>query len=67
MPLSPHIEQELETHLARLRADQPGITAGEAAPLLPEHLRQPFWERAVDRYLDAELAKVDQQETETIP
>ncbi|QKW15460.1 hypothetical protein [Verrucosispora sp. NA02020] len=63
MTIAPHVEQELETHLARLRAAQPGITAGEAAPLLPEHLRQPFWERAVGRYLKSELAKVEPGET----
>jgi hypothetical protein len=63
MPISPHIEQELETHLVRLRAAQPGITAGEAAPLLPEHLRQPFWARAVDRYVTAEMAKLTEEAT----
>lgn len=48
---------DLEAALAPLRAAQPGITCEEAARLLPEHLRQQLWERAVDRYLDAELAK----------
>lgn len=46
-----------KNHLRPLRAAHPGLTAGEAAPLLPEHLQGPFWERAVDRYLTAELAK----------
>jgi hypothetical protein len=48
---------DLEATLAPLRAGKPGITCQEAAPLLPTHLRQQLWERAVDRYLDAELAK----------
>jgi hypothetical protein len=63
MPLPPRVEEDLETHLRPLRAAQPGITVGEAAPLLPEHLRQPFWERAVDRYLTAKLAELDVEET----
>ena len=62
MPLDPHVEEDLENHLRPLRAAHPGITAGEAAPLLPEHLRQPFWERAVDRYINARLAELDGQE-----
>lgn len=27
--------------------------------MLPEHLRPQLWERAVDRYLDEELAEVE--------
>lgn len=52
---------ELEAVLAPLRAAQPGITNQEVAPLLPGHLRSQLWERAVDRYLEAELAELDDQ------
>lgn len=55
MPLDPHVEEELEAHLRPLRAAQPGISNSEAAELLPEHLRRPLWERAVDRYLRSSL------------
>lgn len=44
---------------------RPGMTAGEFAPYLPEHLRQPYWkqkirelfirERGVDPYADEEI------------
>lgn len=51
MPLDPHVEEDLENHLRPLRAAHPGISNTEAAKLLPEHLRGPLWERAVDRYL----------------
>lgn len=56
MPLPPRVEEDLENHLRPLRAAHPGISNAEAAELLPEHLRQPLWERAVDRYLAAKLA-----------
>jgi hypothetical protein len=46
---------DLEAALIPLRAAHPGITNGEVAPLLPEHLRSQLWQRAVDRYLDEEL------------
>ncbi|MFJ8690218.1 hypothetical protein [Micromonospora wenchangensis] len=58
MPLPPHVEEDLEAHLRPIRAAHPGISNGEAAELLPEHLRQPLWERAVGRYLAAQLAEL---------
>ncbi len=51
--IDPATEAELEAALAPIRAANPGISNVHAAPLLPEHLRQPLWERAVDRYLAA--------------
>lgn len=59
--IDPAVEAELETALAPIRAQRPGLSNEEAADLLPEHLVQPFWERAVDRYLAAELAKLEEQ------
>lgn len=50
---------EIDAILVPIKAAHPGISNGEVAEFLPEHLRGPFWERAVDRYLDAELAKHD--------
>lgn len=47
---------EIDAILAPIKATNPGISNGEAAGLLPEHLRGPFWERAVDRYLGTETA-----------
>lgn len=59
MTIDPAVEAELEAALAPIRAAHPGISNGDAAELLPEHLRQPLWERAVDRYLDTELANLE--------
>ncbi|MFI1194155.1 hypothetical protein ACH4T9_12970 [Micromonospora sp. NPDC020750] len=58
MPLPVHVEEELEAHLRPIRTTQPGISVEEAAELLPEHLRQPLWDRAADRYLAARLAEL---------
>jgi hypothetical protein len=63
MPLDPHVEDELEARLRPLRAAQPGISNTEAAKLLPEHLRQPLWERAVDRYLRPRLDELSRNMT----
>ncbi len=35
------VTAEIEEHRSRLAT--PGMTAGEFAALLPEHLRQPYW------------------------
>lgn len=59
--IDPAVEAELEAALAPIRAQQPGISNGEAADLLPEHLRPALWERAVGRYLKAQLANVEEQ------
>lgn len=50
---------EIDGLIEPIKAANPGISNGDVALHLPEHLRQPFWGRAVGRYLDAELAKVD--------
>lgn len=42
---------ELEVALHPIRAEHPGITCAEAAPLLPAHLRAQLWARVVERYL----------------
>jgi hypothetical protein len=34
----------------------PGATNGQVAERLPEHMRQPFWQRAIQRVVDAEPA-----------
>ncbi len=62
MTTDPSIEAELEAALAPIRAAHPGIQNIDAAPMLPEHLRQALWDRAVDRYLTTELAKPDAKE-----
>jgi hypothetical protein len=54
--IDPAVEAELEAALAPIRAAHPGISNGEVAEMLPEHLRQPLWERAIGRYLETELA-----------
>lgn len=61
--IDPAVEAELEAALAPIRAAHPGISHGEAAELLPEHLRGPLWERAVGRYLAAKLVELDTAET----
>lgn len=50
---------EIDAILEPIKAANPGISNGEVAEFLPQRLRGPFWERAVDRYLDAEHAEMD--------
>lgn len=57
------VDAELEAALAPIRAAHPGISNGAAAELLPEHLRQPLWERAIGRYLETELANLNTEES----
>jgi hypothetical protein len=57
----PAVEAELEAALAPIRVAHPGISNGEVAEMLPEHLRGPLWKRAVGRYLETELAKLEEQ------
>lgn len=66
MSLTPEVEAELEAALVPLRAAQPGISNHEAAKLLPAHLVGPLWERAVDRHLSAELAKLPPERPTTV-
>ena len=47
-------DEELDE--ARARLGKPGMTAGELAPLLPEHLRSLYWRRKLDAYFDAQEA-----------
>lgn len=51
----------IDAIVAPAKAAQPGISNGEVADLLPEYLRQPFWERAVERYLQDQLANTEEQ------
>lgn len=49
----PMAEQtELEQAIAEVKRQhgRESMSNGEVAPHLPEHLRQPFWEQAIDRY-----------------
>lgn len=47
--------EELERAIAAAKAQLGGTPMnGEVAPLLPEHLRQPFWNRAIDRFCKSE-------------
>ena len=48
-------DEELDE--ARERLGRPGMTAGELAPLLPEHLRSLYWRRKVDEFFAAELGE----------
>jgi hypothetical protein len=38
-----------------------GMAAFEVAELLPEHRRGEFWDQAIDRYMAAELAKLNRE------
>ncbi len=58
--IDPTVEAELDAALTHLRAAHPGISNADAAELLPKHLVRPLWERAVDRYLAAEHAKLEE-------
>jgi hypothetical protein len=55
---------EIDAILDPIRAANPGITNAEVVHHLPEHLHGPFWERAIERYLTQELAKLDAQVTD---
>lgn len=59
MTADPAALAEIDTILAPVKAAHPGITNAEVVDLLPERLRGPFWERAVERYVEAELARLD--------
>ncbi len=50
---------EIDAILEPVKAANPGISNGEIVDYLPPHLRQPFWGRAVDRYLDAALTEAE--------
>lgn len=60
----PAVYDEIDAVLAPLKAAHPGISNGEVVEHLPQRLRGPFWERAVDRYLAAEVAKHEGGESE---
>jgi histidine triad (HIT) family protein len=51
------VGEELDRAIAEVKRQHGRVTmrADELAPLLPEHLQQPFWERAVDRFMRWEL------------
>lgn len=51
---------EIDAILDPIKARFPGLTNGEVATYLPEHLRQPFWARAIERYLGAKLADIEE-------
>lgn len=54
-------DAELDEAIADIKR-QLGVettTADLIARLLPPHLRQPFWRRAVDRYLTDQLAAAE--------
>lgn len=51
------VRAELDRAIAEVK-QQRGVDtmrADELAPLLPEHLRQPFWELMLDRYFREQL------------
>lgn len=50
--------------IERLRKSHatPGMTAGEFAELLPEHLRQPYWHSKIAEYVAAEGIDPDREE-----
>ena len=56
------LHPDTEAHFAncidchRDRYATPGMTAGEFARLLPDHLKAPYWERKLSEYLDGALA-----------
>lgn len=65
MTLDPYAE--IDAILAPVKSANPGISNGEIVDHLPAHLRQPFWARAVDRYLVEGLAKIgDPKLVETV-
>lgn len=51
-----HVEQCVACHVQVIRDhNQPGMTNGDVAALLPEHLRGPFWDQTIDGYMANEL------------
>lgn len=49
-----HQDDCIECH--RRRYATPGMTAGEFAECLPEHLRQEYWRQKLDEYFTRELS-----------
>lgn len=60
------IYDEIDAILDPVKAANPGISNGEIANYLPERLRQPFWERAVERYLETAVAETPPTEVTTV-
>lgn len=58
-PIPARAEAGIDAILEPVKAANPGISNAEIVNHLPEHLRQPFWARAVERYLAGELAELD--------
>lgn len=52
---------EIDAILEPIKAASPGITNDVIVHHLPERLRQPFWERAIERYLADEMATLHAQ------
>ncbi|GGN39006.1 hypothetical protein FHR83_006814 [Actinoplanes campanulatus] len=57
---------EIDSILTPTKAANPGISNGEIAEHLPEHLRQPFWARAVENYLTTALAGMPPTDVTTV-
>jgi hypothetical protein len=49
--------------IERLRSEhgRPGMTAGEFAELLPEHLRRPYWRMKLDEWFRAQGLDPDEE------
>jgi len=46
-----HVADCLDCQIRRIKKSHPGVPSNVAAELLPEHLREPFWQRQIERYL----------------
>lgn len=53
-----HFNDCIECHRAKYAT--PGMTAGEFAPLLPEHLRHEYWITKLTQYFEAQ-EEIDEQ------
>src|SRR5574343_863656 len=58
---APDDNPELTAAIAAVKRDLgvDAVMAAELAQRLPEHLRGPFWDRALDRYFGAKLGELD--------
>jgi hypothetical protein len=56
-------DEDALVEIERLREElgKPGMTAGEFAPLLPEHLRGPYWRMKIEEWFEQQGLDPDEE------
>jgi hypothetical protein len=55
------VSEQDEIDRLRTELGRPGMTAGEFAELLPEHLRQPYWRTKIEQLCQEQGIDPDDQ------